>query len=285
MSNFRMVRIERNLTELYSPVDYCSKWKLIKYFLTSGSKHYWDLCFTLVLRTWNIRYMKLLLLGLFTILSMSAGAGQLAFDPASIDIFGNPTEELITVTSDLSNSGDEDVTFYWKLEKNDDFPSLWETQICDFNLCYPENIDESNPDLPNVIKAGETRNIKVYLLPHGMEGESSLELTLYSDKEFNESIVSLPSSSMMVSNSTSVFNQKDKDVVLYPNPTTDYFKVSDDQKIKNIAVYNIVGKELLRFRHIPGQSHNVENLRKGIYLVRFFDGKGEVIKALRLSKQ
>ena len=216
---------------------------------------------------------------------MSAGAGQLAFSPAAIDIMGKPSEELITVTSDLSNSGDEDVTFYWKLEKDESFPTLWETQICDFNLCYPENIDESNPDLPNVIKAGETRNIKVYLLPHGMEGESSLELTLYSNKELTESIISLPSSSMMVSNSTSTYSVKEEDLVLYPNPTSDYFKVSEDQHIKNIAVYNIVGKELMRFRHIPGQSHNVESLRKGIYLVRFFDAKGEIIKALRLSKQ
>ena len=229
--------------------------------------------------------MKILLLGLFSIISLSAGAGQLAFEPASIDIFGNPTEELITVTSDLSNAGDEDVTFFWKLAKNEDFPVMWETQICDFNLCYPENIDESNPDLPNVIKAGETRNIKVYLLPHGMEGESSLELTLYADKEFTEKIISLPTNSVMVSNSTSVNDNKDENLILYPNPTSDYFKVRDDQNIKNIAVYNIVGKELVRFRHTPGQSHNVENLRKGIYLVRFFDGKGEVVKALRLSKQ
>jgi hypothetical protein len=229
--------------------------------------------------------MKILLLGIFSILSLSAGAAQLVFSPDMIDITGTPSEDLITVKSDLTNTGDTDVTFYWSVVKPHDFPSLWQTQICDFILCYGENVDMINPELPNVIKAGETRDMKVYLLPHGMQGESSLELTLYADASLTNALVSLPTNSISISNSTSVIDDVDEGLILYPNPTTDYFKISEDTRVKTIVMSNIVGKVIKRFNHQEGQSHSVETLSNGIYILRLFDAKGEVIKALRLSKR
>lgn len=229
--------------------------------------------------------MKILLLNFFTIISTIAGAAQLSFNPEAIDIIGKPSEDLIIVPSALTNNGNENVVFYWKLERDAAFPSSWQTQICDFRLCYGEDINSSNPELPNTIKAGETMDMKVYLLPHGTEGESSLELTLYSDTEFTEELITLKTASMSISNTTSIFDQEEKELIVYPNPTSDYFQVGNDSRVKKIIVYNIVGKEIKRFNHVAGKQHNVESLRKGLYLVRLFDGKGEILKALRLSKR
>ena len=229
--------------------------------------------------------MKILLLNLFTIISTVAGAAQLSFNPEAIDITGKPSEEIIIVPSDLTNNGTQDVVFYWKVEKNASFPSAWKTQICDFRLCYAEDVDESNPELPNTIKAGETKEISVYLLPNGEEGESSLKLTLYADPAFTDDLISLNTSTMRVDNTTSIFNQKKEELIIFPNPTSDYFQVGNDSRIKKVVIYNIVGKEIKRFNHTPGKQHNVESLRKGLYLVRLFDSSGEIVKALRLSKR
>ncbi|NNF34481.1 MAG: T9SS type A sorting domain-containing protein [Saprospiraceae bacterium] len=229
--------------------------------------------------------MKILLLNLLTIISTFAGAAQLSFSPESIDIVGKPSDDIIIVPSALTNSGTEDVVFYWKVEKDAAFPSEWQTQICDFRLCYGEDVDFSSPELPNTIKAGETMDMKVYLLPNGTEGESSLDLTLYSDTEFKDELITLKTASMSISNTTSIFSQEEKELIVYPNPTSDYFQVGNDTKVKKIVVYNIVGKEIKRFNHIPGRQHSVESLRNGLYLIRLFDGNGEIIKALRLSKR
>ena len=229
--------------------------------------------------------MKLPLLCFFMVMSSLAGAAQLSFNPEAIDISGKPSEEIIIVPSDLTNSGDQDITFYWKLEKDGGFPSNWQTQICDFRLCYGEDVDESNPQLPNTIKAGETKDIKVYLLPNGVEGSSSLKLTLYSDTLFSDELISLSTASIQISNTTSTLDNAPQNLIIYPNPTSDYFQVSNDSRISKVVIYNIVGKEIKRYNHTPGKQHNVESLRNGLYLVRLFDSKGEIVKALRLSKR
>ncbi len=230
-------------------------------------------------------YMKILLLNLFTFLSTMVVAAQLSFNPEVIDIVGKPSDDIIIVPSDLTNSSSEDIDLYWKVEKDNNFPSSWQTQICDFVLCYAEDVDASNPQLPNTIRAGETKELSVYLLPNGEEGESSLKLTLYADTLFTDELISLSTSSMSVSNTTSTLFQEKEDLIIYPNPTSDYFKVGNDARITKIVVYNIVGKEIKRFNHSPGKQHNVESLRNGLYLIRLFDNKGEIIKALRLSKR
>ena len=219
------------------------------------------------------------------IISTLIGAAQLSFNPEAIDITGQPSEEIIIVPSDLTNNSNEDINFYWRVEKDGSFPSEWQTQICDFRLCYGEDVDESNPQLPNTIKAGETKDIKVYLLPNETEGSSSLVLTLYSDTLFQNKLVSLSTASMQISNTTSTIDNPGEDLVIYPNPTSDYFQVRNDNRISKVVIYNIVGKEIKRFNHVPGKQHNVESLRNGLYLVRLFDSKGEIIKALRLSKR
>ena len=225
-----------------------------------------------------------IILGFFLFLISFSGFGQLSYSPEVLDIFGSPSEDLITFKIDLTNNSSDDVEFFWSLKKNESFPSEWQTQICDFNLCYAENVDQINTELPNTIKAGETRDLKIYLLPNGTQGESSLTLTLYSDIELNNEILVLASNSVLVSGSTSVNDKVKEKLIIYPNPTSDYFKISEDSEVNKVAIYNIAGKELKRFDHYPGQIHNVESLRKTLYLVRLFDKRGEIIKALRLSK-
>lgn len=225
-----------------------------------------------------------IVLGFFLLLISFSGFGQLSYSPEVLDIFGSPSEDLITFKIDLTNTSAEDLDFYWSLSKSESFPSEWQTQICDFNLCYAENVDLINTELPNTIKAGETRDIKIYLLPNRTQGESSLTLTLYSDKELSNEILVLASNSVMVTGSTAVSDKVKEKLIIYPNPTSDYFKISEDSEVGKVAIYNIAGKELKRFDHYPGQIHNVESLRKTLYLVRLFDDRGEIIKSLRLSK-
>ena len=74
-------------------------------------------------------------------------------------------------------------------------------------------------------------------------------------------------------------------VKIFPNPTSDIFQVKSDEYVKTIGVYNVVGKLVEEMDHITGQTHSIEHLNKGMYLVRLISKEGQVIKTMKLSKR
>ncbi len=213
-------------------------------------------------------------------------AGQLMFDPEVIDLVGDPETEQITYNFDIENKGTEEVTYFWKFVKDEGFPQEWFTQICDSRLCYAENEDQSNPELANTI-AGEAKDdLQIYLFSEGVEASTSVTLEIYSDPELTNLLLSIPSENFTVTSSTSTFNLSvDPELALFPNPTSDFFQIRNDGGVKEIALYHISGKKIKTYSHTPGKQHSIESLRKGLYLVRLFDGNGNVMKSLRVSKR
>ncbi len=224
-----------------------------------------------------------LLLILFTF-SLTVVSGQIEFSPDKITIMGSPDEEVITFTLDLENTGTMDMQLFWRLSKPGDFPTGWVTQFCDFNLCYDDNIDEINIELPNTIKAGEKKDFKIYLIPKGLQGSSSLSLSVFSDRYFSSKLLEINSDMVMVTSTTSIRSTERTELKIYPNPSHDFFQIANDDLVKTIVIYNIVGKEISSFQHAKGRRHNITYLDKGFFIVRLFDNKGEVLKSLRLQK-
>jgi hypothetical protein len=221
---------------------------------------------------------------LIAFLSINTAFGQITYSPEEITILGNPSEELITFKLDLTNTGSEDEMLYWKLEKEVGFPSQWATQICDFNLCYGENIDEIATSLPNVLKSGETRDFKIYLLPNNFEGEGKLIFRIYKDAGLSDEIITLETNQITVSTTTSIKNIQVNDIKIYPNPSSEYFQITNDEKISKIILYNMAGKTIRELNHYRGQSQNIDFLKRGIYLVRLFNDRSELIKTMRIQK-
>ena len=98
-------------------------------------------------------------------------------------------------------------------------------------------------------------------------------------------------STMIAQNeSTSSFPLKEKhgEIVepgIFPNPTEDVFKISNDAQVKKVAIYNIVGKEIKSMEHYPGAEHNISSLKKGVYLLRMLNDRGKAVKVMRLNKR
>lgn len=227
-----------------------------------------------------VRYLQTLI----TLFFITIVSGQITFDPETITIVGNPSDDLITFKVDLTNNHSEDVQLYWKLAKEDNFPEEWATQVCDFNLCYDENIDQIVTSLPNTLKAGETRDFKIYLLPKNTEGESELTFSIFDDEALNNEIITLKSDKVLVSTTTSIKNIGKDDLKIYPNPSSEYFQISNDDKVSKVIIYNIAGKTIKELSHYKGKSQNIDFLRSGMYLIRLFDRKSELIKTMRLQK-
>lgn len=74
-------------------------------------------------------------------------------------------------------------------------------------------------------------------------------------------------------------------ITIFPNPASELVTIkTGNLKIKRISISNIVGKEILRLQATTDHTYNIENLKRGIYIVRLFDNEDQMIKAVKLSK-
>ena len=84
-------------------------------------------------------------------------------------------------------------------------------------------------------------------------------------------------------------NNPENNIVLYPNPAHDEVNVVYDQgaDVKNIAVYNIIGKVLAVYKVTNNTSANLnlENIPSGIYFVRLINSHGDVVVTRKFTKQ
>ena len=72
---------------------------------------------------------------------------------------------------------------------------------------------------------------------------------------------------------------------LYPNPASDFFKITETQEIKELIVYNILGRQVESFVVNGGnQEFDISNLPNGMYLVGMLDKDLETVKTVRLQK-
>jgi len=85
-------------------------------------------------------------------------------------------------------------------------------------------------------------------------------------------------------------NNTESDIVLYPNPTTSdeiNLVYSPSADVKNIAVYNIIGKmmNVYKVTDNTGANLKLENVPSGIYFVRLFNSHGDVVAIRKFTKQ
>lgn len=83
-------------------------------------------------------------------------------------------------------------------------------------------------------------------------------------------------------------NNTGSDIVLYPNPAHDEVNVVYDESadIKNIAVYNIIGKVMMVYKVTSTSANlNLENFPSGVYFVRLMNSKGNVVMTKKFTRQ
>lgn len=75
-----------------------------------------------------------------------------------------------------------------------------------------------------------------------------------------------------------------KNVIIYPNPVKDVLNLSYDQEISTIAIYNLLGQEVLtKSINANETTIDVAQLPSGTYLVKVFSMNG--IKTVKISKE
>ena len=232
------------------------------------------------------RHMKYTLLIIFFFLTLS-GFGQLTVLDQDVTMVLTPDEEEVHVNVPIVNEYPDEVLFWWDIERETS-PSEWEYKVCDLVTCYDWGFETCPCSMENTFPSGDTATMVFYLNPNNIEGTAVVNFRILDDCRKNlvrgSGFVEIPIT-ITVDGSVSTTEEELADQVLvYPNPVSDIFKLKNDAHISNVVVYNVVGKKLLETSHTPGKSHDISHLNKGIYLVQLLDKSNNIVKVIRLTK-
>ena len=78
---------------------------------------------------------------------------------------------------------------------------------------------------------------------------------------------------------------KSTKIQVYPNPTTNFFKIKEGQEVATIHLYNLIGKRVRTFYPAQSVDFYVEDLNSGMYLVQMLNTEGKVLTTNRLTKR
>lgn len=73
------------------------------------------------------------------------------------------------------------------------------------------------------------------------------------------------------------------DLRVYPNPTVDYIKVSNNDFLEHVALYNLAGRKIKTFNYAEGEKYYVGDLPKGMYLVQLIDEDRHTLVTRRIN--
>lgn len=222
---------------------------------------------------------------------------------------GSTYAQSISVQHDtvtLSGAGSQEASNYiinntttpvileWKVISTN-FPSDWiaNTGVCDNNTCVSGSVLLTTTYETSPYAASITNGMFKLQIDLATASGTTTTGTHYIRVRINNKFASTDTAIqtyIVTKTTTSVKVVKSTgDVTMYPNPATTalnlVYEASAD--IKNIAVYNIIGKQVNMFR-VGGNtsaSLNVENLSAGIYFVRLMNSNGEVVATRKFTKQ
>lgn len=223
----------------------------------------------------NLLFIIFLLIGI-------GMTGQISVDSDSYTLAGTPEDEDIKLEFEITNTGSEAIRFHWEIIRTD-VPEEWEFYVCDSNLCYDWGQEKSPSIYTLEYPAGATEKFRLHMRPNGVMYDGITDIRFYSDEDASITVGGV--SVFHEISTSSTFESKIADITLFPNPTSEYFKVKNDNEVYEVAIYNLLAKRLKSFKHNDNKLYNIADLSKGLYIVRLFDKKGNSIRALRLTKK
>ncbi len=217
---------------------------------------------------------------------LSVNPNPASFEGEGLDLSDTFLEVINHAT--MKNETSAEGSFAWK-RTIVSAPTEWEFPVCDKNICYFPNVGTS-PN-PVVLAGNEEGLLDVHLFPRGVAGCGTvmLELTPFDNLDnvlysaMYEFKVNVAGECAVTTSTSDVTISK---IRVYPNPTSDLFKISELENIPEageVAVYNIVGKKVKSFSPTASE-YSVGDLPDGLYMVSVISEDAGILKTVRMSK-
>ena len=215
-------------------------------------------------------------------------------------VYGTWTTTNTSFYSKITNTGTTPISIKWQVIACN-FPPDWADSaafgICDNVICYQNTGDTA---LWNSTTRSGSINVTSAINP-GALGDFHLAMNLAgaSDGTYNVR-VSLANNSgtgfpkivtFIITKgnlATPVIAQAPTEVSLYPNPASNEVNVvyGSNTDVKNIAIYNIIGKVMAVFKVGDNSANlNIENIPSGVYFARLINSQGEVVVTKKFTRQ
>jgi len=251
--------------------------------------------------------MKKILLTIFTVCSVFSSMNL----KAQTATFTVPLDTVLATFNKAGSPGDNitdttgnDLVIKWKV-KACNFPADWLTPaafgICDDNTCFSNsgnNLWNKTTGLGSTYTAIYRHNAA-----HDSTGSFGLSMNLAgsdtlgtyyvtvnlrdTSSGYNKDVTFMVTKTLNTVGVNQVSNVQNE-ILLYPNPANNELNVVYDEAsdIKNIAVYNIIGKVMAVYKVGSTSANlNLENVPAGIYFVRLYNGSGSVIATRKFTRQ
>ena len=151
------------------------------------------------------------------------------------------------------NHGDED---YWVVKLDNSGSVLWQKTLGGSGTDWGQSIQQTSDG--GYIVAGTT-------------GSSNGDVTIqYGDRDFW--VVKLNPDNL----STNDFLNENR-ITFFPNPTKDFFELSNYKNIQKIELYDLNGRKLILKNDFNDEKISIQNFSKGIYTIKIYLDNGNII--------
>ena len=75
-----------------------------------------------------------------------------------------------------------------------------------------------------------------------------------------------------------------EDLRIFPNPVSTTFEIGYSERVADVSVINMVGREVRKFDYAVKNTYDIADLPQGMYLVQLRDAAGDVIHTQRVKK-
>lgn len=184
----------------------------------------------------------------------------------------------VVAKSVVQNEGDKEESYRW-VRTVVEITEGWETAVCDNILCWNTDINESPESF--AVGAGESGILDVHVYPYGIEGSAHIELSLVRDSNGEELAKGIY---LFNKEATSTLEVVRTNLVLYPNPAVDAFQVSTTVPVKQLELYNAIGRHVGTFNYAKGDVYSVADYPRGFYFVKVLSADDKIVAVKRLQK-
>ncbi|MBL7829506.1 MAG: T9SS type A sorting domain-containing protein [Saprospiraceae bacterium] len=218
--------------------------------------------------------MKKILLVLSLVLSGSYIFGQIQITPSSFDSIIDLSVFDADMRSEIFNQGSGSIEVEWTrtiIEKT----KGWNTYVCTGINCYPPDTDHGTFTL----SSSKPSPLEVHFSPNSTVGYAEVQIKV---NEVGNPANSFTAVYKITAKGVSTSYVNAENIKIYPNPTTDYFKIQNSTGVSKIMILNLMGRNIKSFAGISDR-YDVAELPSGMYIVQMLDSRGKNIKTSKLS--
>lgn len=244
--------------------------------------------------------MKILIFCILTLSCLNLNA-QLEFSPVeNTQEFNLDLSDAFVsgrIESFLLNQTASSVSLKWEVFEID-APDEWEMQLTvaddgggGFSWGVTSNFASTvlpNP-IPLPIAIADSSKMNLAVRPKGVAGCGTYEIHI-SLVDDPEQIVAIGTYNFFINVNTDCITSTrddfdDNPMVIYPNPTDNYFTISNNPKVRTVEVFNMVGTPMIRTPFQMEEEIDISSFPKGVYLIMMLDKNGKTLSTARLAKK